>query len=849
MDLGRWLLLAITGAACSTAPALGDAEQELQLGAFRTQIRNRALVISGNATAGRVALRLQTAEILDVDVGDDGVADASFDRSRFESIVIDAGSGDDLVRIDEVNGAFTGEELTTIMGGGGDDRLIGGAGAETFFGGAGNDDVKAGRGEDVVYLGDGDDRFTWDPGEGSDLVEGEAGTDLMVFFGAGAAERIELVADGDRLRFLRDVGGIVMDLAGLEEIDFAARGGADTVVVTDMAGTGLARLDVDLSAAAGAPLGDGAADAIIVVAPSDASLVDATAEGALVMTSGLAAEVRVTGGDPTLDRLTLSGGARLSVNGLPYADTISLFDSGGGVGVLVEGFNVFIEASGTAALAVNGLAGDDRITGVRGLATIPIQIDGGDGNDVIAGGDGAEVLLGGAGDDTIDGGLGADTAFLGGDDDTFIWSPGGGSDLVEGEEGADVLLFVGTGAAEKIDVTAAGARTRVARDLGSVVMDVDGCERVEVAARGGADRVSVSELLGTAVTRVGVDLATNPGTGLPDLDADVVLIDRGTAGATGVASAGSEVVATGLAAEVRVTGGDPVADRMTVLGGELLSVNGADGGDVMALFDAGGTVGVSVVGFNVFVEAGGPAKLAVNGLGGDDAITGVRGAATLPIQLDGGDGNDVINGGDGAELLLAGPGNDRVDGGLGADTAFLGEGDDTFIWSPGGGSDVVEGEGGGDLLLFIGAGAGERVELLADGGRLRFTRDLGGIVMDVDGVEGVEFDARGGADTVTVADLAGTDVVRVDVDLATNPGDVAGDGQPDVVTVLGTAGADTVDVTAVGRAAFVSGLAAQVRVIAPDATDQLIVNGLGGVDELAAGPGLDALLLLTLLQD
>ena len=42
----------------------------------------------------------------------------------------------------------------------------------------------ADEGNDAAFLGGGDDTFVWNPGDGSDTVEGQAGTDTMVFNGA-----------------------------------------------------------------------------------------------------------------------------------------------------------------------------------------------------------------------------------------------------------------------------------------------------------------------------------------------------------------------------------------------------------------------------------------------------------------------------------------------------------------------------------------------------------------------------------------------------------------------------------------------------------------------------------------
>ena len=104
-----------------------------------------------------------------------------------------------------------------VDGGDGDDTLLGGAGADVLRGGDGNDTIDGNQGADTALLGSGDDRFIWDPGDGSDIVEGQAGHDAMTFNGANIAEQFDLSANGSRVRFTRDVGTIVMDLAGVEE--------------------------------------------------------------------------------------------------------------------------------------------------------------------------------------------------------------------------------------------------------------------------------------------------------------------------------------------------------------------------------------------------------------------------------------------------------------------------------------------------------------------------------------------------------------------------------------------------------------------------------------------------------
>src|SRR5262249_52137484 len=157
----------------------------------------------------------------------------------------------------------------------------------------------------------------------------------------------------------------------------------------------------------------------------------------------------------------------------------------------------------------------------------------------------------------------------------------------------------------------------------------------------------------------------------------------------------------------------------------------------------------------------------------------------IHLTLDGGAGNDMITGGDGDDTLIGGDGNDVVIGGRGSDTAQLGAGDDTFVWNPGDGSDVVEGQEGADTLLFNRANIAENIAISANGTRASFTRDIGTITMDLNGVETIRFNALGGTDNIVVNDLTHTGVTQVDIDLAATTGGVTPDGQLDTVTLHG----------------------------------------------------------------
>jgi Ca2+-binding RTX toxin-like protein len=138
-------------------------------------------------------------------------------------------------------------------------------------------------------------------------------------------------------------------------------------------------------------------------------------------------------------------------------------------------------------------------------------------------------------------------------------------------------------------------------------------------------------------------------------------------------------------------------------------------------------------------------------------------------------------------------------------------------------------------MRFNGAAGAEKFELSANGPRLRFTRDIGNIVMDTDDVEQVDVNALGAADLVTVRDLSGTDVTRVNVDESNPAGSGLGDAAVDQVVVEGTNGSDVVSVEGSNGSARVSGLAALVSITgAEPAGDTLAVNALDGDDVVEA---------------
>jgi Ca2+-binding RTX toxin-like protein len=366
----RRVLLAASAAAAAAAVAGIAAGQANAAQPVKAKLKHGVLTVEGSKQSERIALRLQAGQpgILQVDVGDDGSADFSFDRGSIRKIAAFAGDGDDLVRIDESGGVFTDTIPTSLDGGDGrkdrgdgNDMLLGGSGAETLRGGDGDDFVDGNRGNDTAFMGAGDDTFQWDPGDGSDVVEGQAGSDTMLFFGANIAEEIDLSANGGRLRFTRNVGNITMDTDGVETVVFRALGGADKVTVNDLSGTAVTSVENDLGATGAG--GDGQPDQLIVNGTNGNDAIAVSGAAGTVNVTGPAAAISITAAEPANDTLT-----------------------------------------------IDALAGDDVVT-AAGLAATSVKLTekGGNGDDVLTGSAGDDALFGEAGDDVLVGGPGQDT--------------------------------------------------------------------------------------------------------------------------------------------------------------------------------------------------------------------------------------------------------------------------------------------------------------------------------------------------------------------------------------------------------------------------------------------------------
>ena len=251
--------LLLVGGILATGFGLAEGAQA----AVKASVNRGTLTVTGTPAGERIALRLNAGGRLVVDVRDNGSADFSFLRNRFTRIVVNAGRGNDRLRIDERKGAFTNAERTTLNGRAGRDVLLGGSFAEVLNGGAGNDTIDGNRGADRMLLGAGDDTVKWNPGDGSDRILGGTSTDVVTVNGTSGSDSIAVAPA--TAGHVAVTGGL--DLVDVESLRVNGLGGGDTL--SGGAVAGLIRLTLNGGAANDTLNGGDGADILIGGADND----------------------------------------------------------------------------------------------------------------------------------------------------------------------------------------------------------------------------------------------------------------------------------------------------------------------------------------------------------------------------------------------------------------------------------------------------------------------------------------------------------------------------------------------------------------------------------------------------
>jgi Ca2+-binding RTX toxin-like protein len=435
-------------------------------------------------------------------------------------------------------------------------------------------------------------------------------------------------------------------------------------------------------------------------------------------------------------------------------------------------------ASVASKLVYNGTAGNDTLTGLTDMSN---TINGGAGNDTITGGGQTDVLDGGAGNDvinagsgnaTLTGGTGNDTINAGYGIDTFVFNQGDGQDVINetyssyktGGKNQDVLQL-GAGLVASATQVTRGAGTN---DLTLVF--------------GGGDQIKLTNYFNSAYRMQTIQFAD--GTKWDYASVAGKLIYNGTAGndtLTGLTDmsntinggAGNDTITGGSQTDV-LAGGTGNDSLNGGVGNDTYLFNVGDGLDVISDYDTaagnidklqlGAGVTPDIVQLNrttydliVSINANDKVTLQnyfyssayrvetiafadgstwdvqttlnklISGTAGNDNLSAVVGYTN---RIDGGAGNDTINGADKDDYLSGSDGSDYLNGNIGNDVLQGGAGTDTLSDSSGnnlfdGGSEADSITGGAGNEFFAGGKGNDTITTGAGADLIAFNRGDG----------------------------------------------------------------------------------------------------------------------------
>ena len=806
----------------------------------------------------------------------DGV---SIGNDSFRNVERFSGSGGD-----DVMTGSTGVDI--FFGLSGDDTLIGGAWVDQLDGGDGNDLINGGSFIGTLSGGDGDDFILQDDYHGLATIDGGDGFDTLSYLQGPTGN-----------------GYVYVNLTAQAGIKYNSKGDViNRDTVSNIEAVIGSRQNDNLTGAGNAERLDGNAgnDTLIGNAGNDTLI---GGDGSDWLRGGVGDDSLSGGtGNNRLDGdagndILISGGGNDSLNGGDGNDLFvmnnlqsnNVLNGGAGVdridysGISDAGFSVRVDLSkGISQKLLNSLT-------VRNDTLVNIEAVTGSGNgdwlngsalaDGFDGGGGNDQLLGNAGNDTLNGGSGNDSMAGGDGNDLIVQDNFSGSDTVDGGAGVDTLDY---SLIQKIDSIAFGGVT-VDLAAGSAVKNQNG-QVVGTDVLSNIEAVSGSayddRIVGTAKaeTLEGLDGndTLNGGGGNDVLSGgagnDLIVQDHfnGSAtiyGGTGVlpegpvatnydtvdysqaSLAGARIVADFMGGTVKKYQGD------VLLGTDVLinvdHVIGSAGDDVMIAsrdaWDLNGGAG------NDLLQGFGENALLAGGDGDDEIVLGVGTAIT---NVDGGAGFDgmsceretsavIVNLAAGTVSLMQAGGLVQIGSVSNIEWVYDSSYDDTLIGSANGdyldcgsGNDILNGDGGRDAL----SGGSGNDTLNGDAGDDQIDAGVGNDVINGGaGFDTIVQSAFAGNDTIDGGD--GDDVVDYSTIM---------DGRSSIAVDLGNGtvtkyldgvavGTDTLrnieNIVATSKSDTMTGGSTGDVLSSNEGND--VLNGLAGNDTLIGGYGAD----------
>lgn len=620
-------------------------------------------------------------------------------------------AGADTITMGPTGGAVIPADL---RGGAGDDVLTGGPGPDTLRGGSGNDVLNGRPGADRVLGGPGEDRIVWNPGDSSDQADGDAGLDTLEFRGSAIGEGVELAAVGGRLRLTRNIASVVMDVGSVERVRFAALGGADAITVRDLSGTGVNEFTLDLSGPGTPGIGDGQGDQLFIEGTPADEVITATGEPTAFSITGLFPVVRVTGIDPTLDRLTVDGQGgtdTLVYQGTDDSDQFDLSTDGSAARIsgqpglpivhAVATEQVRLEPRDSADLVVVGNLTATPLTSVTiDLATAP-------GDNAGDGQPDRVIVTGTAGNDTVSvGALGADVHVTGlsasvviRDPDTTLDRLGittlAGQDTIDASSLPTGLLQLDLNGGAEADLLtgSAGDDVLIGGQGSDLVAGGPGNDTILWNPGDNSDVIEGQDGLDTLIVsgaNVGEKIALSASGSRLRFTRDIAAVNLDAAGTEIIAFravGGSDVITVGDLSgtdvtEVRLDLAQPAGSATSDGQPDTVIVDGTPGNDAIQVTGDGTVVIVSGLTARVSIsgsEASNDVLFVAGNEGHDTIVASGLPAALINFQADGGEGDDSLFGSDGSDVLEGGPGDDLLVGGPGVDVLDGGSGSNVVV--------------------------------------------------------------------------------------------------------------------------------------------------------------------------
>lgn len=474
-----------------------------------------------------------------------------------EADVIYGGAGNDWISAnagDDFIDAGTGADI--VGGGAGSDVILGGAGidwisgdsavdiagqaGDVIDGGADGDMIFGFGGDDLIFGGTGNDYI--DGGSGNDIIIGGTGRDTLR---GGTGRDTYYFKSGDGTETIEDPD----DLDGTLDAQGINTNQNKSVIVF---GEGINKADIRFSK--GSLLID-----LGISNPAAAAALDPNAADYAEQLDALHDRIHLTLPDGVDDPSQVQ-----VLDHLEFADgSIMIWDD-----ILAQGFDLDgtegddIIAGTKVSDRINGYGGNDILAG---LAADDV-LDGGAGNDTLNGSTGNDLLLGGAGVDSLAGDSGDDR--LEGGDDADMLDGGDGIDTLLGDAGDDSLsggagadALTGGAGNDSYAIGYGMGHDTIADDAGT---DVNSPELNTLSLTGGLD---VNQLL---VSRNGDDLVLGLRTGI----AGAPVTDSATIAGFYANGSDAAAVATAAAAWQVMDGSGQITSLADLLSRAALSERG-----------------------------------------------------------------------------------------------------------------------------------------------------------------------------------------------------------------------------------------------------------------------------------